>query len=80
MLVVEVGVAELDLAVDAVDEQVHPAQAVGEVLALLAVEGQLAAVLGEQVGLHEHAARAAAGVEDDAAGRLQHGDERADDA
>ncbi len=62
------------------DEQVHAAQAVGEVLRLLAVEGQVPAVLGEQVGLHKHAARAAAGIEDDATRWLQHGHQHADDA
>lgn len=74
VLVVEVRVAELDVAVNAVDEQVHPAETVGEVLGLLSVERQLAAVLREDVRLDKHAARPAAGVEDDPFGRLQHGD------
>src|SRR5262249_15535477 len=51
--VIPVGVAELDVAVDAVDEQIHPAKPVGEVLALLADERQLPAVLGNGHDLRE---------------------------
>ena len=55
---------QLDVAADAVDKKVHAAQPVSEVLALLAVERQVATVVGEEVGLHEHAARPAARLGD----------------
>src|SRR5215208_6151472 len=79
MAIIEVRVAKLDVRVEAVDEQVHPAQPVREVFALLADERELVAVLREEIRLHEHAARPAAGVEDDALLRLEHRDERLDD-
>ena len=53
-------------------------ESVSEVLALLAEERELVTVLGEDVALHEHAARAAARVEHDARCGLEHGDERLD--
>lgn len=78
--VVEVGVAQLDLSVQTVDEQVHPAQAIGKVLAFLPVERQIPAVPGEQVGLHEHAAGAATRIEDGSLRRLQHRHQQPHDA
>ena len=52
--------------VDATDGEVHLGQAPGGVVALLAIEGELAdaAAMGFQkpLGLHEHATRAAARV------------------
>jgi hypothetical protein len=79
MTIIEVRVAKLDVGVKAVDEEVHPAQPIGKILALLAHERELVAVLREEIRLHEHAARTAARVEDDPLLGLKHRDERLDD-
>jgi hypothetical protein len=77
--IVEIRVAKLDVRVEAMDEQVHPAQPVREVLAVLADERKLVTVLREEIRLHEHAARSAAGVEDDALLGFERRDQRLDD-
>jgi hypothetical protein len=79
VLVVGIRVTEPDVTVEAMDEQVHAAEAVGEVFGLLSIEGQAAAVPGKEIGLNEHAARATAGVEDFALRWLEHGDQELDD-
>ena len=75
----QVRVTKLDVRVEAVDKQIHPAQPIREVFALLADERELVAMLRKEIGLHEHAARPAARVEDDALLGLQHRDEGLDD-
>lgn len=91
MLVIEEGVAPLDVAVDAADSEVHLAESPGGVVGLLAVDGDLAlglraiAVAGgvrgdELQGLDEYAAGAAAGVKNTALVGFEHFDEEADDA
>ena len=66
MAVVVEGVAVGDLGVDAPDRQVHLRQPPGGVVALLAVDRDVADLAGvsldEPLALHEHAAGAAAGV------------------
>src|SRR6267378_3657685 len=54
------------------DEEVHPAQAISEVLALLPKEGQLVVVLRVDIALNEHSSRAAARVEYGSRCRLEH--------
>ena len=72
------------LRVDAADGEVHLGQAPRGGVGLLAVDGdvaELAAVgFDELLALHEHAARAAAGVVDAALVRLEHLDQHAHDA
>ena len=80
VLVVVVGAAQADVAVEAVDEEVQPAEAIGEVLRLLPAEGEPPAVLREVIALHEHAARAAARIEYFPLHRLQHRHEQLHDA
>ena len=79
--VVVEGVAVGDLRVDAADGEVHLGQPPGGVVGLLAVDGdvaELAAVgLDELLALHEHAARAAAGVVDAALVGREHLDQHA---
>jgi hypothetical protein len=41
-LVVAVGITHLDVAIDTVNEKIHPAETVGEILALLPDKGKLA--------------------------------------
>ncbi len=76
VLVVRVGVTELYVPVNAVNEQVHPAEAVSKVLTLLPVEREQPVVLREDVRLHEHSARTAARVVNHTFFRLKHGDQR----
>src|SRR4051812_19958749 len=80
MAIGEVGVAHLDLAVDPVDEEVHPAQPPGEILRLLSVEREPPTVLCELVGLNEHPSGPATRVVDRAPLWLQERDQRANDA
>ena len=72
------------VAVDAVDSQVHLGQAPGPLVGLLAVDGDVvaAAAVGEDelLRLDEHAARPAAGVIDPARVRLKDFDQDPDDA
>ena len=63
VLVVGVGVAELDVAVEAVNEEIQPAEAIGEVLRSPARRTRACRCDARKVALHEHAARAAARVE-----------------
>src|SRR5204863_2593414 len=63
VLVVGVGIAGADVAVNSVNEKVEAAEAECELLRFLAEERELAAMMGELVALHKHAARTAAGVE-----------------
>jgi len=86
VLVAGEGVAGLfsKIEVDAANGQVHRRQAPGGRVGLLPIDrhvAQLAAVgLDEFLGLHEHAARAAARVVHLAAVRDEDGDQRLDDA
>ena len=56
MAVVEQRVADLDLAADAVQDQVHLAQPPGGLDALLAKKGEALRAVGKAGRLHEHAA------------------------
>jgi hypothetical protein len=79
--VVVEGVAVRDLRVDAADGEVHLGEAPGGVVGLLAVDRDVAELAGvgldELLALHEHAARAAAGVVDAALVRGEHLDQHA---
>ena len=79
--VVVEGVAVRDLGVDAADGEVHLGQAPGGVVRLLAVDRDVADLAGvgldELLALHEHAARAAAGVVDAALVGREHLDQHA---
>ncbi|MEA3220284.1 MAG: hypothetical protein OZX49_01390 [Immundisolibacter sp.] len=70
-----------DLCVDAADGEVHLGQPPGGVVGLLAVDGDVAEPAGvgldELLALHEHAARAAAGVVDAALVWSEHLDQHA---
>jgi hypothetical protein len=77
--VVEIRVAQFDFAVEPMNEKIPAAKAVREILTFLSDETEFVIVTCELVGLHEHAAGAAARVEDHAALRLQHRYQRADD-
>lgn len=80
MPVIEIGIAELDVAIQPVDEEVHPTEPIGEVLGFLTDEGQPLTVPGEEIGLDEHAAGATAGIEDHALLGRQHRNQRPYDA
>ena len=86
VVVVAVDVAAVaDVAFEAVDGEVHAAQATGLVDLLDAVDGEfgggiLLVLLHEARALHEHAARAAGGVEDAPVEGLDDLDEQPDDA
>ena len=86
MQVAQEGVGGLlaEVGLDAADGEVHVCQPPGGGVGLLAEDGDvglLAAVrLDELLGLHEHAARAAAGVIDAPVVGFEHLDEQADDA
>ena len=75
------GVAVGDLGVDAANGEVHLGQPPGGVVRLLPVDRDVADAaavrLDELLALHEHAARAAAGVVDAAAIGRQHLDQHA---
>ena len=79
-----VGVLFAEIGVDAADGEVHHGQAPGGGVALLAVDADVAepAAVGfdELLRLHEHAARAAAGIVDAAFVGREHLDQQADDA
>ena len=76
-------VVPADVGVDAAHGEVHLGQPPGGVVALLAVDGDVAdaaaVALHERLGLHEHAARAAARVIDAALVRFQHFHQHAHD-
>ena len=78
-----VGVLGAEVGFDSTQGQVHHGQAAGGGVALLAVDADIAqlATVGfhEFFRLHEHAARAAAGVVDAALVGREHGDQAADD-
>src|SRR5262249_48957086 len=73
-----------EIGVDSPDGEIHAGQAPGGGVGLLAVDGEIlsaaAVLLDEAIGGDEHAARAAAGVENPAAEGLQHGNQELDDA
>ena len=79
-----VGVVRPEVALDPADGEVHLGQAPGRRVALLPVDGDVAlaaaVLLHELLALHEHAARAAAGVVDAALERLDHLDQQLDHA
>src|SRR5438045_1396399 len=74
------GVAVGDLRVDAADGEVHLGQPPGGVVGLLTVDGDVADLsavgFDKLLALHEHAARAAAGIIDAAFIRRQHLDQQ----
>ena len=86
VLVAGEGVAGFaaEVEVDAANGQVHGGQAPGGRVGFLAVDGDIADLAAvrfdELLGLHEHAAGAAAGVIDLAVVRGEDGDQRLDDA
>ena len=77
------GVSVADLRVDATNGEVHLGQSPGSVVRLLPIDGDVAdsaAVrLDEFLALHEHAARAAAGIVDAAFVGREHLHQNADD-
>src|SRR5665648_301776 len=79
-----VGVVRPQVALEAADGEVHLGQAPGGGVALLPVDGDVAAaaavLLHEALALHEHAARTAAGVVHAALERLEHLDQQLDHA
>ena len=79
-----VGVLGAEIGFDAANGEVHLGEAPGGGVALLAVDADVAepAAVGfdELLRLHEHAARAAAGIVDAAFVRREHLDEEPDDA
>ena len=87
VVVVAVDVAAVaDVALEAVHREVHAAEAAGLVGLLDAVDRRARAAgffwcsATNRARLHEHAARAAGGVEDAAVERLDHLDDQPDDA
>ena len=77
-----VGVVRAEVGLDAADGEVHLAQPPGRVVRLLPVDGDVADACRRGAStnfsdLHEHAARAAAGVVDAALVRLDHLDQQA---
>src|SRR5664280_2665533 len=74
-----VSPARAEVGLDATDGEVHLRQAPGGVVELLAVDGDVVAPpavgLDEALGLHEHAARPAAGVVHPAGEGFDHVDE-----
>src|SRR5690242_10855697 len=80
MLIVEVRVAQANVAVQPMNEQVQSAEAIREILTFLTEERKLAAVVSEMITLHEHAARTATGVKHLAFRRLQHCHEQLNNA
>ena len=79
ILVEGVTPAGTEVGFDAADGEVHLGQPPGRVVELLAVDGDVvpppAVGFDERLGLHEHAAGAAAGVVDPPLVRLDHLDE-----
>src|SRR5207248_4096289 len=63
VLVVGVGIARANVAVDAVNEKVQSTKAKRELLRFLTEERELTAVMREHIALHEHAARTATWLE-----------------
>src|SRR5262249_61183314 len=79
MRVAEQRVAEANVAIQTVQDQVHPTEAQCRLDALLAVERQIVAAVGEACRLDEHAARAASWIENFTSRRRQHLDQQAHD-
>src|SRR5450759_5136183 len=79
-----VGVVRSQVALEPADGEVHLGQAPGGGVALLPVDGDVAlaaaVLLHKALALHEHAARAAAGVVDATLERLDHLDQQLDHA
>ena len=75
LLIVNIGIAEPDIAIDSMNEKIHPAETVSKIFGFLTEETKSVAMFGKHIGLNKHTAGAAARVEDGAICWLQHGDQ-----
>src|SRR5215203_6455248 len=79
-----IGGLRAEIGVNATNGKVHARQTPGGGIGFLAVDGEVvptaAVLLHEALGGYEHAARAAAGIEDPAAEGLEHRHQELDDA